>query len=815
MEVRFGALSRGSGKVYIHLDVIGLPEEHDVTAIAQTAEGLPVPARVVWSQAAGAYVLVLSSLSVTQVAHVLVKDAQGDVLGSFETQVKARNANLTSKINTVTRNAEALSVRNADQHLRTLSMNLTADKLVQDVDGTDVQRLNIVVYAQDKQALVGDIVVRTLGRSGQTIALGEPIVLDDSISVHPNVPGLFVRTMDVSVRIPSSTAYVTYWAAYADDHMPGAFESLEAWMLGKARSDWASLRLPSEQDPIYEEWFLSTHQTPPRELAAQRSEVIEGAPSFSVIVPLYHTPLDFFREMADSVLAQTYANYELILVNSTPEDVELAQEIERYADAEERVRVVMLERNLGITENTNAGVDVAQGDFLCFFDHDDTLEPDILYHYAKAIAARPDIDLIYCDEDKLHDGHYSGPFFKPDWSPDLLLAFNYVTHLLCVRSSIVAASPRPDKTYDGAQDYRLTWVVAEQARSIYHVRKVLYHWRIHEGSTAAGAGAKPYTVEVGRRVVQEHLDRIGVRATVDPDPDIDNHYRVRYHFDSEPLVSVVIPNKDMTDILERCLASIDEKTTYQNYEVVVVENNSTDTATFAYYKELPSRYPKVRVVEQPPTGEFNFSHTVNYGFDAARGDYLLMLNNDTEVIAPTWIEAMLGLCQRPDVGAVGAKLLYPDGLVQHAGVYMPRSGPGHVSLLMPSRSHDYYDYINVTRDLSVVTGACLLTKRSVYEKVGKLDEVLKVNYNDVDFCLKIRELGLLVAYAPDATLYHYESVSRGVDASLKKRLAFRRAKGILEQRWPMYYEDGDPFTSPSFGEGNCYHQIDFLRETPV
>lgn len=525
-------------------------------------------------------------------------------------------------------------------------------------------------------------------------------------------------------------------------------------------------------------------------------KLISG-PLFSIVVPLYKTPVSFLNDMVDSVINQAYSNWELILINSTPECVELAAALDKLTD--KRIKVVTLESNKGISGNTNFGIAKAKGDYVVFFDHDDTLDPFALYRYAERIQDCPDTDALYCDEDFLNEtGEYVAPHFKSDFNLDLLRVHNYITHLLCVRASF-AKELMLRKEFDGAQDYDFLLRLVERTQNIYHVPEVLYHWRISDTSTAKSAGNKNYADDAGRRALQEHLDRCGLNGTAEL-TDSACFYHIAYALNEEPLVSIVIPNKDSVEVLRRCIDSIEEKTDYRNFEILVVENNSTEDATFEYYRTVSEQYENVRIATWD--GPFNYSAINNYGVGLTSGKYLLFLNNDTEVIESGWLSSMLSFCQRDDVGAVGAKLLYPDETVQHAGVMMiccrnegEMGGPIHVFNNLDRDDPGYMRRAVISQDLSAVTAACMMTKRSVFEELNGFNEDFEVAFNDVDFCLRVRSLDKLVVFDADALLYHYESFSRGYETG-EKKVRFMREQGKLRTAWAEYYVNGDPYHSP-------------------
>lgn len=813
MKLRCTELTRGSGKIYLRVewdDDAPLDLRVEASA-ASTRRGVELPCVVMPLEGQHACVVMLAVFSVAQRLRMRLADGRGAEHGHLSINVLAAGAKLTSQFNTFRHNQEAEAIRNLDAKERRCNVRIEVGECIYHAsDDHDIVHGIVEVRGLSKEDVAGDVDLRLFDNKGVLVDDGVWTPMGDSVAV--GVPGsCVVRTVAFSARVPRAPYTLAIWASVdsAADGLWSAIESLRPFEVRDRCVFWNELTLSAQVCPFYDEWFRHKHRAPALELAAQRACRFAIEPTFSIVVPVFRTPLDFLHEMVRSVLGQTYGKLELILVNASPEDVPLSAALEDYVRQDDRVRVVRLAENLGIVGNTYRGVDKATGDFVSFFDHDDVLEPDLLYHYVRGINDYPTTDLLYCDEDKLQDGVYLSPFFKPDWSPDLLMSNNYVCHLLTVRKAIVDELPREDlEAYEGSQDHHLTLFASERARNVYHARRVLYHWRMHAASTAANAQTKTYTQEAGVRAVQAHLDRCGIAATARLSGVAPNTYHVDYELAQKPLVSIIIPNKDMVPILDRCLASIRDKTTYPNYEIVIVENNSTDSKTFAYYDEACKRDERVRVVRQPSDGTFNFSKTINFGVEYAKGDYLLLLNNDTEVISADWIEQLMGPLTREEVGIVGAKLLFPDGLIQHAGVMLHGgTGPFHVSAHLPADSLHHYCSIQLTRNYSAVTGACLLTTRELFDEVGGLDEELAVDYNDIDFCFKVRAMGKLVVYEPEAMLMHYESISRGTHQTIPQRAGWYDHTGIMMHRWTRYFAAGDPYSNPNFAF-NAYHQLD-------
>lgn len=548
-----------------------------------------------------------------------------------------------------------------------------------------------------------------------------------------------------------------------------------------------------------EPWQLRADVPLRKELRAQRRDSLPYMPLISVVVPLYNTPPRYLKDMIASVRAQSYPNWELVLVDAS-DTAAPGKLVARVHDA--RVRYVHLAKNEGIAANTNVGLAEAEGEWVTLLDHDDTLSPNALYEVAKA-AAGTGAELIYSDEVVLDSTmkHLSEYHFKPDYSPDTLRGCNYITHLCAFQAKLLQkAGGGEDARFDGAQDYDLILRLCEQAKHIHHIPKVLYYWRGHAQSTAGDISAKPYALQAGAQAVAAHLQRVGLAGEVSSIPGCPGAYRTRYAIAGEPRVSILIPNKDHAEDLRRCLASVYKYGGWRNLEVIVIENNSTERTTFALYKAAHTSLPGVRVVQY--TGAFNFSAINNVAARYATGQHLLLLNNDVAFTRPDSIREMLSYSQRPDVGAVGAKLLYPDGTVQHAGVIIGIGGSaGHSHKGHPGDSSGDMYRLATTQNFSAVTGACLMVKKSLYEALGGLDEKnFAVAYNDVDFCLRLRQQGYVNVMTPFAEGTHYESKSRGSDTAGGERQArYEAERERFRQKYAhMLPEGGDPYYNPHF-----------------
>ena len=541
----------------------------------------------------------------------------------------------------------------------------------------------------------------------------------------------------------------------------------------------------------------------------QRKHVFANPVKFSIVVPLYNTPEAYLNQMIDSVLDQTYGNWELCMADGSDEDHKHVEEICRaYAERDARIRYRKLKINEGISENTNRCLEMAEGDYIGLFDHDDLLHPAALYENMCVIDASG-ADFIYSDENTFSETPKDAycPHFKPDYSPDTLRSYNYICHFTVFKKSLMDQVGMFRKEFDGSQDYDMILRLTEQAKKIVHIPKILYYWRAHAASVASDISAKTYCIDAAKKALAEHLERVGLKGQVG-DASIPSVYKIQYEIENEPLISILIPNKDHTDDLDLCIRSITERSTYRNFEIIIIENNSEEAETFAYYKKIETN-PQVQVVYWQ--GEFNYSAINNFGVTYAKGDYFLLLNNDIEVITPDWLQEMLMFAQRSDVGAVGAKLYYPDDTIQHAGIILGLGGlAGHSHKYFPRDAYGYSSRLQLAQNLSGVTAACMMIPREVYEKVGGLDEGYKVAFNDVDLCMKIRQEGYLIIFTPFAELYHYESKSRGYEDSPEKVERFNREIKRFHSKWKPQLEAGDPY----YNNNLTLDSEDFARKKP-
>lgn len=554
----------------------------------------------------------------------------------------------------------------------------------------------------------------------------------------------------------------------------------------------------------YKIW-MEKHKLTAEEIENQKKYKFNYNPKISVVVPMYNTDEVFFKELIESLNNQTYSNWELCLADGSQEQNE---NLKKYYENNEKIKYNFLNANKGISENTNAAIDMASGEFIGFLDHDDLLSQDALFEMVKTINENQDAEFIYSDEDKI-DERYERfePYFKPDYSPETLACNNYITHFVVVKKELINKVGKLNSEFNGAQDFDFVLRATKSAKEVVHISKILYHWRVHKSSTANVADAKPYAYEAGVRAVESYVKSLGRNAVVEDGQDVPGIYKIKYEIVENPKVSILIPNKDNVNLLKTCIDSILKLTTYDNYEIVIIENNSEKKETLEYYNEI-SKNEKVRVINSG-IKEFNYSKIINFGVKNAIGEFVIQLNNDTKVLTPDWLENMVGYAQNKEIGAIGARLYYEDKTIQHAGIIIGLSGiAGNMLVNLPYGKHAYFGREAATRNVAAVTGACLLCRKELYEEVGFMDEEnFKVAFNDVDFCLKLLDKGYRNIYNPYVELIHYESKSRGYEYTKEQEERFNNESENFKAKWKKYI-DYDPYYNINFTRKTCNYDID-------
>ena len=828
MSIKRLALCRSQGRLFVLLrfagqDVAALIEQEGSHAFAHaTTSGSCVPALALPVDHGRVLALCPSVAGYERELAVLVLPfldgpaidvdfaSGGQKLGSI--RLDSRKAKLESKINYKAKPALCSLIRDAQRGERCGHYEIDAVRYLP-ADSGAVWRYE-VTWAGDPQCAPQLQILDT----HMNVIDATVHVFESQVDVLQQ-NGCRVNKTYLSVEMPEDIRDFVAIATDPAGQIQSGFCAMDGRLYnGMVDDSWNRMKDARADDAAYRRWF-DRHRAKPGDLACQRvaSAAFTYRPLLSIVVPCYKTDRVYLRELLDSVLAQSYDNWELLLMDASPEWDAVANLAAAAHD--ERVCRIELPGNGGIVVNTNAGIQQATGDYIAFLDHDDILEPDALFHYVAALNKtakdeRP--QALFCDEDMFQKtGEWGQPVFKTRLNVDLLYSHNCVTHFLMVEKALIDCIGMSPEDVAGAQDYDLTLRCLAAGARFEHVAHVLYHWRVHPGSTADGsANSKPYAIEAGRLALQRHFDSLGVHGTVE-ESETPFVYRMRYVLpEHAPLVSIVIPTKDHVETLDACVKSIAQKATYTNYEIVLVENNSEDQETFAYYETLPERVAAAsggkgtaRVEWWP--GEFNYSQIINFGVKHAKGDYLLLLNNDTEVISPDFIEEMMGYLQRPDAGVVGAKLYFADHLVQHAGILVGvRGALAHANQDFSSKREGYLARAVRPGNFSAVTGACQMVRRDVFEQVGGYNEEFAVGFNDADFCLRVWEAGYRTIFTPYAELYHYEFTSRGREEANEEKLRrWKREQALFMQRWPEFFLDGDPWLGPNLSAESEYFSL--------
>lgn len=719
----------------------------------------------------------------------------------------ARQSKVSSRLLSMTKPQVAAAIRGYERLQSRGRTRVSIQEVWPAADDQVVWRVHVILPTGDESAQPYLRVFDDQARE-QHICV---VLMEDHVVPSKRDHARMIRLLTYSCRLPERMGSFFVVAGLGDMASSMGFDGMNAARAAGLIAGARGMTGGASGDARYARWFQA-HRVTDAELRWQRSscaELPEGDyPLISIVMPVYQTPRAFLEEALRSVLAQSYDRWELIVVNASGPWPEVDEVLAAHADS--RIRVVEAP-NRSIAENTNVGIAAASGSYVGFMDHDDVLEPDALWCFARAIVANAQVDVLYSDEDHMSEDGVHGPAFKTFPNYGKLYCHNYVTHLLMVSRRVLDLTERSGPEVTGAQDYDLTLKAFEVAREIVHVPRVLYHWREHEGSTSGGGDQKPFAHVAGARALEAHLARRGIAARVE-DGVLPYTYRVRYELpDPVPKMSIVIPTRDHAGLLRACVQSILQKSTYQDYEIVLVENNSEEPQTFALYDELTQTDSRVSVVVWKPEipGMFNYSAIVNYGVSNSSGDLVVLLNNDTEVIEPSWLEEMAGCLMRPEVGIVGAKLLFGDGLIQHVGmVGNPDGNNCHVCQNLAKDTLGPGYAAAMPGDYSMVTGACQMVPRAVYDELGGYDEDLAVGFNDGDFCLRAKEAGYAVTVCAYALLYHREFSSRGreqTDARLRERFLQERARMIGKHA--AFFAQGDPALNPNVDPYSAYFNL--------
>ena len=545
----------------------------------------------------------------------------------------------------------------------------------------------------------------------------------------------------------------------------------------------------------YNNWLQKKHHD-------DVSENFKYKPLISLLIPVYNIKKEYLSECLDSILNQTYDNFEVCLVDDCSTLEETKTTLEMYSNKDKRIKVKYRNKNGHISRTTNDALEMAKGEFVGLIDDDDLLTNNALYEVVKALNEDKKLDFIYSDEDKLDSkGRFCDPHFKPDFSPDTLLSLNYICHFTVIRKTLVEKVGGFTVGLEGAQDYDLFLKCTEKTKKIHHISKILYHWRMIEGSTAASMDNKSYAADKGKKALEKALDRRKIKGHIEKD-EKSTYYKIVYEYTKEPKVSIIIPTRDYVNVLKPCIDSIYEKTTYKNFEVIIANNDSKEKETLDFFKSYKKKYKNLKVIDC--IMDFNYSKINNIAVSKCSGDYVVLLNNDTEIITPEWLNIMVGYASQKHVGTVGAKLLYPDSTIQHAGVVLGLGGvASHVYIGASRDDTGIYGRLRVPYDYAANTAACIMISKKKFEEVNGLEENLKVAYNDIDFNIKLLKKGYYNVFLPQVELIHYESKSRGLDTTSEKYKRFLEESKYMYEKWPEIINK-DPFYNENYSKNGWF-----------
>lgn len=545
----------------------------------------------------------------------------------------------------------------------------------------------------------------------------------------------------------------------------------------------------------YQKWILEN---------GQKIEIkkFEYNPLISIIIPVYNVDKKYLQECLDSVLNQSYKNYEICIADDCSTNLETIETLKEYEKKYKQIKIIYRKENGHIVEASNSALSLATGEFVALLDNDDIIERDALYEVVKLINEDKNIDMIYTDEDKLDlNGNRCEPHFKPDWSPDTLMSLNYICHFAVLRKKIVDDINGFRKDTVGSQDYDLFLRFTEKTNNIKHISKILYHWRMIEGSTSMNKKFKNYTYTNGKKVLEDALIRRNINGVIKSDKN-NTFYITEYKYEKEPLISIIIPTRDYASTLETCLKSIYEKTVYKNFEILIMNNNSVEQETFNLFKKYQNEHKNFKVIDV--NTEFNYSNINNIGVNKSKGDFVVLLNNDTEIITPEWLNIMVGYAMQPHIGAIGPKLFYPDNRIQHGGVVLGLGGvASHVYIGATKYENGIFGRLNVPYNYSAVTAACLMIEKKKFLQVNGLNETLKVAYNDIDFNIRLLKKGYYNLFVPQVELYHYESKSRGLDTTTEKYKRFLKESDYMYTTWKEEIAN-DIYYNSNYSKKGCF-----------
>ena len=802
MSIAITAMRRQREGLYVQ---VRLGEEATDCALvvhAATADGSDLPARVIHGDEEGEWTCALPTLSVTQTLSLSAVSWDGTTVEERTQKLNPLATRMPSPQDMLGRRRKH-TMHIPDPRKSLDEWHVTVDRLMATQDGLDICHGHATMVGAGKQAVEGTISVTVLDAHGKDVVSGTWTCLCDEVRPHDTYQGFFERRVEFSLKVPTASPMLVVWVRPdASTELPCGFVTLGPRVTQGLRELWRREATSAYDDAAYDAWFTESHAATPAELSMQQDSSFDRGPTFSVVSALHDVTPEALREMADSVMAQSYGHVELVLVNSAPDDKRLASAVRGLELADARVHSVPLAADFGLAAATSEGMDAATGDFVCLLGEGDLLAPDAIWQLAAAVESNSDADLLYTDEDCIERGHHTHPRLKPDWDPDLLLGTNYLGGLTAVRAELLADMETMGSELDGAQDYRVALYAAARARQVVHVPRVLYHARPVTRKVEGAGTAAPALV-----ALKQHLAETDASVTARISPRVPQGLEVTFPLpedDELPLVSVIIVNRDGADSLERCLRSIREQTTYQNYEVVLVEQGSVEPETFEFYRRAEDEDDRVRTIFYQGDPGPKQARLINFGVSRAKGDYLLLLSPRTEVTEAGWMTRLVSLCSREGTGAAAARLVRADGTVSLSGVALSPSGPIAMDRYLPA-SVSTHLHASLLHAVTMAPGACLMVSAAAFRKVGGMAVEFSTRFGTEDLCLRLWARGLRVVLDPQVTVMHFRPLY--ADEADETDARGLEAVGRLWESWPFGPGATDPRLGPNVDPESPYRTL--------
>ena len=798
MTMDISATRRVDDGLYVQVQLGDGAKDCLLTASATVGDGASVPVRVLHGDRDGEWLLALANLSVMQTVSLSALSWDGSVIEERTQRFSPITARFSSPMDVLRRRGASETLRVPSSRDALGEWDIWVDRLVATREGMDVCQGHATLIGTGEQSVAGSIGVQVLDARGRVVSTGDWICLSDTTRQLDAHPSFYARRIEFSLTVPNATTMLVVWVRpEGESDLPTGFSCLGPRVTGIIRGLWRTTTLSAEEDDGYDAWFASKHAVAQADLSMQQDDSFEARTSFSVVTVLHDASPEALHETVESVLEQSYGRLELVLVNSAPSNPRLASVVRELELADARVHSVPLGADFGIAAATSEGIDAATGDFVCLLGESDLLAPDALWCLADEIGIHPDTDMLYTDEDSIERGRHVRPHFKPDWDSDLIMGGNYVGSLLAVRTDLLRDMETMGRELDGAQSYQLALVASRGARRIAHVPRVLYHTR-----DVAGKAGGTAALAAGLAALRAHVEALGLRASVRASARVQQGFEVVYESPEELLlVSVIVVNRDDIASLDRCLSAVREHTSYENYEVIVVEHDSTEAETFEYYDQTEKSDPHMKTVFYQGEGSDNLSKLINFGVSRARGDILVLLSPDVEVRDAGWMERLSSLCMREGTGAVGVRLVRTDETIVHSGGYLSSHGP-----VVLDRYRSAADCIRLESELlhtvTLASGACLAIDAKVYDEVGGMREEYPGRYGDADLCLRIASQGYHVVLDPQVSaISHLPFLD---DDAGRRTTVDLQAMGRLWESWPHGASSVDPTVGPNVSHLSAY-----------